>query len=301
MVVIYKFTNKINNKSYIGQTKDFQKRYNAHKSTANNPKSNDYNVPFHNAIRKYGIENFNYEILEEISENENQTFIDEREKYFISYFQTLTTQNGYNVSQGGQGFSPKQLSFEERIKKSSLFKPEEIIDIQNRLINDEEFDEIEKIYPQLNRSYLLNINCGLNFKNDKLDYPLKKHSRSHFSAKEIQEIKKLIKNNVSYDQIQQQFGIKSKGFISNINTGKYFFDKNETYPLCVKSNSKLANAKTAKKIQELLITTDLTYQKIADLTNRAKSTVTAINMGRNHKSNFKYPLRQNKDYNKSIL
>lgn len=276
-------------------------RLNNHKSVANNPKAKDYNVPFHNAIRKYGINNFEYEILEDIPDEESQKFIDEREKFFIKHYQTLISQNGYNVSIGGQGFSPEKLSFEERIKRSSILKPNEIIDIQTRLLNDEEFDEIEKIYPQLKRSYLLNINCGLNFKNDKLDYPLKKNSKSKFSKKEIEEIKKLIKNNIPYKEIQKQFNIKSTGFISGINTGRYFYDKNEKYPLCVKANSKLANAEIAKEIQKLLITTDLTHEQIGKLFDRKKSTVTAINMGRNHRTNFKYPLRSNREYNKTIL
>lgn len=301
MSVIYKFTNKINGKSYIGQTKDFKKRLNSHKSSSNNKKSNEYNTPFHRAIRKYGIDNFKYEILEEIPEGESQEFIDEREKFFIQYYETLTQKGGYNVSKGGQGFSRDSLPFEERIKKSSLFKPEEIVDIQNRLLNDEEFDDIEKIYPQLKRSYLLNINCGLNFKNEKLNYPLKKNSRSQFSKREITEIKRLIKLNFPYKEIQKRFGIKSLGFISGINTGKYFFDNNEIYPLCTKGNSRLANAATAKEIQRLLIMTDLTHAQIGNMVGRSKSTVTAINNGRNHKKDFKYPLRQNKEYNKTIL
>ena len=259
MTVIYKFTNKINKKSYIGQTNNFQKRFGAHKSAANNPKSNDYKLPFHNAIRKYGIENFECSILEEIHDDESQDFIDEREKFFISYYQTLVSQNGYNVSKSGQGYSPEKLPFQERIKHSNLFTPEEIIDIQERLVKDEEFDEIEKVYPALKRSYLLNINCGLNFKNDELDYPLKKNSRSTFSQKEIKEIKSMIKNNIPYKKIQERFNIKSSSFISGVNSGKYFYDKSETYPLCVKGNSRLANAAAAKEIQELLITTDLSY------------------------------------------
>lgn len=301
MVVIYKFQNKINQKIYIGQTNNFQKRYSSHKSSAYNKQANDYNVPFHNAIRKYGIENFSYEILEEIPDNESQDFIDEREQFFIAYYNSSINENGYNVSKGGKGYSPIPLPFEERIKKSKIFTPNEIIDIQNRLLNDEEFDSIETLYPQLKRSYLLNINCGLNFYNEKLEYPLKKNSRSKFSKNEIEQIKQMIKDNITYKEIQKKFDIKSLSFISGINTGKYFYDKNEKYPLCTKGNSRLANVETARKIQHLLITSTLTYEQIGILVNRSPSTIKAINAGRNHKSCFKYPLRKNKKYNITIL
>lgn len=58
---IYKITNKVNNKVYIGQTRytvEFRWRQHQHK------KDNTY---FHNAIRKYGAQNFMVETLEECS------------------------------------------------------------------------------------------------------------------------------------------------------------------------------------------------------------------------------------------
>ena len=54
---IYKFINRINGKKYIGQTNNIENRYKAHLSS----KRND---PFHNALRKYGIENFDFEVIE---------------------------------------------------------------------------------------------------------------------------------------------------------------------------------------------------------------------------------------------
>ena len=61
MLYIYKFTNKINGKIYIGQTNDIEQRKRGHKSTAFNEKSHDYHCAFHNAIRKYGLDNFDFE------------------------------------------------------------------------------------------------------------------------------------------------------------------------------------------------------------------------------------------------
>lgn len=75
--------NKINGKKYIGQTNNFHQRMNAHKSDAFNKNSTAYNYPLSYAIRKYGWDNFNNTIIEEIPDDESFEIVDEREKYFI--------------------------------------------------------------------------------------------------------------------------------------------------------------------------------------------------------------------------
>lgn len=61
MRIIYCYTNKINNKKYVGQTNNPERRQREHKSNAFNEKSVNYGSVFHKALRKYGWENFNYE------------------------------------------------------------------------------------------------------------------------------------------------------------------------------------------------------------------------------------------------
>lgn len=101
MGVIYKITNLINNKIYIGQTKIPEpKRWQAHVWNANNNSNND--CPYlNNAINKYGKENFKREIIEECS-NE---LLSEREKYWIKYYDTTNREKGYNLTQGGDGYT----------------------------------------------------------------------------------------------------------------------------------------------------------------------------------------------------
>lgn len=90
---IYKFTNKLNNKSYIGQSIHVERRFQEHLQTAQrSPKT-----IFHKAINKYGVENFTFEILEYCTEEE----LDMKEVYYIEHFNTLTP-NGYNVQIGGK-------------------------------------------------------------------------------------------------------------------------------------------------------------------------------------------------------
>lgn len=96
MGVIYKYENLINHHIYIGQTKDFKKRCREHKNAAYNPAHGDYNLPIHSAIRKYGLENFSIDIIDECS-NE---WLNEKEKYWINYYNSY--KKGYNATEGGQ-------------------------------------------------------------------------------------------------------------------------------------------------------------------------------------------------------
>lgn len=95
--VIYKATNKINGKSYVGKTYNFKKRKNEHFYDIDN------NTPFHRALKKYGKENFEWEIIDR-AENENEIL--EKEIYWIKFLNTCIhskKSNGYNITMGGEG------------------------------------------------------------------------------------------------------------------------------------------------------------------------------------------------------
>lgn len=100
MIGIYKYTNKINGKSYVGQSINIEKRQYGHKSAAYNKQASDYNSQFHQAIRKYGLENFDYEIIAELTQEEyTKETLNNLEKFFIKYYNSYT--NGYNATLGG--------------------------------------------------------------------------------------------------------------------------------------------------------------------------------------------------------
>lgn len=100
MIGIYKITNLVNGKSYIGQSVNIHKRFIAHKSAAFNPNNKNYNLHLYRAIRKYGVENFSFEVLEECKVSE----LNEKEKYYILLYKT-NTKDGYNNDSGGTGCS----------------------------------------------------------------------------------------------------------------------------------------------------------------------------------------------------
>ena len=90
-MIIYKATNKIDGKCYIGQTiKGLKRRKQEH----SNAKDGCY---FHNAIHKYGFDNFEWEVIEECDSKEE---LDEMEFHYIKQYDSFKP-NGYNLTLGG--------------------------------------------------------------------------------------------------------------------------------------------------------------------------------------------------------
>ena len=96
---IYKATNKINGKSYIGQTIDFEHRKKTHLNRRDG--YCDPNSIFHKALDKYGAENFEWEILMEVP---GKQFANAMEIEMIRKYGTYKP-NGYNLTKGGDGGS----------------------------------------------------------------------------------------------------------------------------------------------------------------------------------------------------
>ena len=161
MIGIYKFTNKFDGKSYIGQSVDIQRRYNNHK-TRSDIHNHFEETYFHDMIRHYGFDNFTFEVLEECSRSE----LDDREMYYIQKYNTLYP-NGYNKTSGGNSPSHYQLSDE----------------IYNGIIDDllnSELSglEIAKKYDvHFNTVYQMNL--GNQRYDENLSYPLRKLAEKH--------------------------------------------------------------------------------------------------------------------------
>lgn len=95
MIGVYKFTNKYNRKVYIGKSKCIEKRLGQHKRNARK----GVKGYFYNALRKYGIDGFDFEVLIECPvENLNYW-----EKFYIKYYCSNISEYGYNKTSGGDG------------------------------------------------------------------------------------------------------------------------------------------------------------------------------------------------------
>ena len=95
-MLIYKITNILNNKCYIGQTSYIlERRINLHLKEV----KYKTNSPLYNSINKYGLENFKWEIITICNSKKE---LDEKEKYYIKFFNSKKP-NGYNLTDGGEG------------------------------------------------------------------------------------------------------------------------------------------------------------------------------------------------------
>ena len=133
MVGIYQIKNMVNGKTYVGQSNDISRRWDQHLSASEWERYSE--KPLYKAFLKYGIENFEFSILEECPLEQ----LNEKEIYWIKKLDSLCHHNGYNINSGGQ--SPA----EENHPRHKLTK-EDVIDIRTRYNNHERCKEVEKLY-----------------------------------------------------------------------------------------------------------------------------------------------------------
>lgn len=109
---VYKISNTVNSKVYVGITNQgYKTRWYKHCSDS----IRECGFPLHNAMRKHGIDNFKIEVIEVCSNIEQ---LKEREKYWIKELKSRTTENGYNLTEGGDGTFGRKHSEETKEKIS---------------------------------------------------------------------------------------------------------------------------------------------------------------------------------------
>lgn len=97
LIGIYSITNKINGKRYIGKSINIESRFWYHKnSLMKDVRSKDTNRYLFNAVKKYGIENFSFDILE-FFDSIADAELSDREIYWMDFYQTCSRENGYNL------------------------------------------------------------------------------------------------------------------------------------------------------------------------------------------------------------
>ena len=119
---IYKITNEVNDKIYIGKTLlTPEHRFREH--ILDSKRSSEEQRPLYSAMNKYGVEKFHMSIVEEC----DFEHLNEREKYWIEYFGSF--KNGYNATIGGDGrpYLDSDLNYNTYIKTKDMKETAKII------------------------------------------------------------------------------------------------------------------------------------------------------------------------------
>ena len=112
---VYLITNNINGHMYVGGSVDIQERFRQHK----NYNDAEYSA-IDKAIKKYGVDNFSYQIVTELPPD--WSIIGEHEKYWIKFYNTFHDKKHYNLTEGGGGIIGFKHTPENRKKQSERMK-----------------------------------------------------------------------------------------------------------------------------------------------------------------------------------
>jgi group I intron endonuclease len=228
MGYIYRIINKLNGRSYIGQTVQLRRRWLGHIRS-----SNSGDTVIGKAIKKYGLDSFEFIVLEEA---ESQEELDRLECYYISLYNTNLSKggSGYNLTDGGYaGVKGFKMSDETRQiisqKKHSLYEhsPEVIEKISSsvkKLWEDEEYIKKNTVQCPVDIDSLVRESEGLSwndiaskfnvsattvkkwFKNFGLKKEKKKEERKPWTQEEEQLLLDLRKSGHLIREISQQLG-----------------------------------------------------------------------------------------------
>lgn len=211
--IIYKATNILNNKIYIGMTTQSLKdrMYGHFWSSVNS----DKNYHFLNAIRKYGWENFSWDIVEE-GLYESIEELREKEVYWISLFDSFIS--GYNSTIGGEGVIGFDHSGENNSR--ALLKEEEVLQILDLLnTNEKTIREIAEMF-NVGNHVVSRINSGRSWSHLYEESPLQqgrqmlhadvsgqRNAKAQLTDKQVYEIKHKLTNGSTRREIMDEYDI----------------------------------------------------------------------------------------------
>ena len=211
---IYKITNLINGKIYIGESKQPEERFKEHCYR----KSKD-NSLIDIAIQKYGKENFNLEIIGWFEDWQ------EKEKYYIKQYNSLIP-NGYNIHEGGG--EPPILKGEEN--PNCKITQELATKIQKQLLNLNITRKSIIKNNKVTNDIVRHINDGTSWYNESLNYPLRPKESIINNYKADMIIDLLQNSDWSHRQIAALVGW-SKSAVTMINIGQNHHKDNLDYPI----------------------------------------------------------------------
>lgn len=286
---VYKITFP-NNKVYIGISNNIYRRMLEHNSDFRN------NLPIEKAIQKYG-KITEFVILEEINPN-NRELMREREKFWISVFNSNKKEFGYNISEGGDGADIGSNNHQAKLTEEQYQQVYKDL-IDNKLSLQEIADKYE-----MHLSSISYLNNGHTYFHSTIDYPIRKtkpkvaginSGNSKFSQQDIENIWTLLQFHpeLSMKQIADKYSVYAST-IQNINQGKTYINPNLTYPLRESKTGKrkLSNEQVFQIISEIKNNPKESLASIGRRLNISSKTISSINCGIIYRQdNENYPIR----------
>lgn len=211
---VYKIINNINQKIYIGKTDCINKRLRQHLALAK--KGSGFYL--HNAMLKYGIDNFS---IEKIFESENELEVLNKESYYIDTLKATNSNVGYNLTTGGerQKFIDQ---IKDKMSKSALknFQKKEFVLQRFKLATGLTLNNVEEMkemarggvtakeicnHYKLSRECVRGILRGTSWKLIITTPPIS--AKSEFGAETVYKVRKLISEGMRYDELSKTLKI----------------------------------------------------------------------------------------------
>lgn len=221
--IIYKVTNKINNKIYIGKTcTTLEKRKSEHYREARYCEKWDIkDNKFHKALLKYKYEDFIWEIEDCTSKSEKELY--NKEIFYIEKYDSFN--NGYNSTIGGEN-PPKTFGEQNIQARLSDEEADEIKMLLKETVVTQK--EIAKMY-NVHVTTIERIQAGKIRHDENIDYPIRKYSKYEVIALAI--IEDLKNTTLTNKEIGAKYGV-GEDISCRINTGKrYNYLYNGDYPI----------------------------------------------------------------------
>ena len=277
---IYKITNTINGKCYIGQTKDYKVRFQGHKLKLR--KDEHDNPHLQDAWNKYGANAFTFEVLE-FAEDYN-----EREKYYIKLYNSTDITYGYNILDGGEN---------PPVRAHSTLSFYDVEQIQNMFLDGYALEDICSRFPSVTRGQINKINTGVVWYNEKLSYPLKKDNDNEIGIDIANSIiYDLLNTTITQKEIAKKYGV-SRTCVTAINNGNVqkYYNESYTYPLrkATHYHKICDNIELLNKVISDIKNSDLSFFAIAKKYELDCWVIKRVNHGKGnyHVDGVNYPIR----------
>ena len=217
-MIIYKITNRINNKVYIGlTTTSLEDRWRRHLTEGRNINNKKH---LYKSMRKHGLENFS---IEQIDETDNFEELGKLERKYIELFESMNPNKGYNLTAGGEknqfdGNSQAKLSIKDVVKIREMYKEKKlkIREVYEFYSDKLSFSGFQKIWLGESWKGIMDevyTKENIDFHNKQKGKNGEDNCLAKYTNKEVLEIRKYYVNH-TLKECFEKYGRKSKSILS---------------------------------------------------------------------------------------